>query len=363
MDSRRIFIMKLLFVILAVALVITVSPAGDPLNNEMWVHIGRGWRARRRTTTHHVYLICTSESLRILERGGDIRFAEPLNTISDTVIGFDKREEDDDEGPCESSCAPNVSFKTDAKRGLPSDSNHTLWERDMELPEGLDPTAMDDFMRNEIPQAEEIVWQVREGTDMNTAIIQSYQTPNAFSLGVAGLCGCTSLWIISRQGVYATHYWESISFRPDRIWKLNSKESTRSVFDRTVTEGLRNGIGAGAEIQQARLDPALLGDQNIRGYIVRPEKSCGKKPRVNGYSHWWKLIRSTVSEIIPALDPTIYPDRWRDIVYNRRDRNDMDLINRAYGHVLFKYDPDHNGKRKAALWVEHNAVPYHDDEW
>lgn len=63
-----------------------------------------------------------------------------------------------------------------------------------------------------------IVWQ-KQGSDINTAFIKKYGR-NAFSLGTMGLCGCTSMWIISRSGVYGTHYWESISFSPDNIVSL-----------------------------------------------------------------------------------------------------------------------------------------------
>ncbi|KAB8211917.1 hypothetical protein BDV34DRAFT_219134 [Aspergillus parasiticus] len=39
-----------------------------------------------------------------------------------------------------------------------------------------------------------------------------------YSTGMAHLSGSTTMYIISRKSVYATHWWENVSFNPDPIW-------------------------------------------------------------------------------------------------------------------------------------------------
>jgi hypothetical protein len=106
----------------------------------------------------------------------------------------------------------------------------------MELPKDGD---MKQFYRTELPEAVSIAWQVTTGNDMNTAIYQSLLDPKdpkkyaaAFSCGTMGLCGCTTLVVVSRKGVYATHCWESISFAPDEKWrKPKGKETDDEILN------------------------------------------------------------------------------------------------------------------------------------
>lgn len=102
-------------------------------------------------------------------------------------------------------------------------------------------------------------------------------------------------------------------------------------------------------------------DEDVRAYLVHPEMDC--RGRLDGYRSRWNKIKVEVGNIIPNLNPSTHPDRWAEPVYIRLDRDDNLLTKTAAGHVLFKFDPDHNGKKKAALWVEHNPTPVHDDEW
>lgn len=251
--------------------------------------------------------------------------------------------------------------------------NVTLEGRTMTLPS---EEGMDDFMLEEVPKADSFVWRAAAGDDMNTAILKTFDGPDnrdpatdkilPFSVGTSGLCGCTSLVIVSRKGVYATHYWENISFSPDPVWRLNTKEKIMEVFERTVTRPLREGEGTGDNQDQAKLDPTKLDDDNIRAYLVHPDRRCGPSSYLDGYRRQWDAIKTTVGEIIPALKPSAKddptPDRWKEIIYQRQEDDDI-LFTTAAGHVLFKFDPDHEGKKKAALWVEGQKEPYHDDSW
>jgi hypothetical protein len=273
-------------------------------------------------------------------------------------------EADYDSPPCPKSCAPRVSF-VDAAAGRRSlqelvlrDVNTSFIDkRQMTLPEG----SMDDFMRDEVPQAKSIVWKLPSGSDLNTSIKKPLGRL-AISLGTSGLCGCSSLWIISRTGVYASHWWESISFAPNKEWRLTTKETNTAVFMRTLI----NPLSAGAKTSsgtptQWKLDPADYDDDNIKAYLVHPNKNCYGKE--DGYRSQWDKIKKEVGNIIPSLNPETFPDRWVEPIYVRLDPDDPKLDLTAAGHVLFKYDPNHNGKKKAVLWVEANPIPIHDDEW
>jgi hypothetical protein len=93
-------------------------------------------------------------------------------------------------------------------------------------------------------------------------------------------------------------------------------------------------------------------------YLVRPQSThLGVS---DGYRNRWDSIKDVVGQIVPQLKDE---ERWKDIVYDRLDPDDQQLKFGANGKVLFKFDPDHEGKRKATLWVEANYVPYHDDVW
>ena len=274
---------------------------------------------------------------------------------------------------CERSCAPRVRF-VDEDAGLESRSVHALnaedssygpaiSQRDMTLPRA---GQMEEFMVKEVPKAVSIVWEIPKGNDLNTAMFKDFaRLP--FSLGTSGLCGCTSLWIISRKGVYATHYWESISFSPDDIWREPPEETDQSVFQRTVIHPLEHGeeTEKTKRLIQAKLDAGKIEDDTIRAYLVHPEGSCAEddEEAIDGYRSQWDQIKEKVGDIIPSLNPDTHGNRWEEIIYVRKDREDEDLFTTAAGRVLFKFDPKHEGRKKAVLWVEDREEPYHDDEW
>jgi hypothetical protein len=94
-----------------------------------------------------------------------------------------------------------------------------LLHRTMKLPK----TSMAAFYDREMRKSAgwmPIVWQSvgGRGTDFNTAMYTAIGANQAISLGVKHLCGCTTLVIISRTGVYMAHYWESIAFSLEPEW-------------------------------------------------------------------------------------------------------------------------------------------------
>lgn len=77
-------------------------------------------------------------------------------------------------------------------------------------------------------------------------------------------------------------------------------------------------------------------------------------------------IKQTVGQIIPPLAIAAGEDTnqfWTDIVYTRLGNTDARLDNTAAGKAIFKHDPNHEGQKKAALWVENDATDRHNDPW
>ena len=110
-------------------------------------------------------------------------------------------------------CSPPEYDASHYKRdGQERGDNDTLWKR-MILPPNRE--GMGQFMVDETgdDNAWPIVWKYRS-SDVNTASFEEFGDKE-FSFQTSLLRGCTVLAIISRRGVYITHYWESISFAPE----------------------------------------------------------------------------------------------------------------------------------------------------
>ena len=88
-------------------------------------------------------------------------------------------------------------------------------------------------------------------------------------------------------------------------------------------------------------------------------------------------MKDTVNEFVPTINtPPLPPppgtvpppgpapkNRWTEVKYDALNNGNPLLQTTARGRVLFKFDPNENGKKRAALWVEQNATPYHNDVW
>jgi hypothetical protein len=257
-----------------------------------------------------------------------------------------------------------VSFDIiELSRNVSSDP-HELAKR-MELPK----RSIGAFYRRELPlMSEPIVpdYETAYAPEMSTAVIKKFSSlgpGEQFSTGVSGLSGCTTMYIISRTGVYATHWWENVSFDPDAEWRDPPDQTNDDLFQTTVIDVIRNG-----GTYHPKLDASLIADDSIRAYLVRPtQTSLEAGPSDVGYPDQWQQIRDTVGDIIPALKDA---SRWKDCPYVALNNDDPRLFapSGTNGKSVFKYDPAHklgNGQttRKAALWVEDEIVPKHDDQW
>ena len=282
-------------------------------------------------------------------------------------------------------CSPRVYNAAQNRETL----NATLGRRTMTLPEGTQPSDMDTWMIKEMVPGlfTAIVWQNDvdgEAQDMATSVFEEFQVlkgsepidREAFSLGTEGLCGCTTLIIISRRAVYMAHYWESISFDPDEVW-LDHYGSEDNCFERTVIDGLTYGVKSGGSQEQVSLkgQASKIEDQYIKAYLIIPTESSNDV--VDGYRNRWNQLKGTVNKFVPTINTPPLPlspgtapppgpppkDRWTEVKYDALDNTSPLLENTARGRVLFKFDPNENGKKRAALWVEQNATPYHNDIW
>lgn len=221
---------------------------------------------------------------------------------------------------------------------------------------------MDEYMKKETGKTSyDIIWEKKvqgEPQDMATAVFAEYGR-KAFSFATGGLCGCTALFVISRRAVYVAHYWENISFSPDKAW-VDEYGDADNAFQQTVIKGLNDGVGRGQNPEQVSLKSKVnrIADDHVRAYLMIPTTNADEVE--DAYRDKWNLMKETVNGLIPRLRED---GRWTEIRYEALDSTDPMLSETAMGKVLFKFDPDHNGMKKAALWIERNPEPWHDDEW
>ncbi|QIX01237.1 hypothetical protein AMS68_006754 [Peltaster fructicola] len=249
--------------------------------------------------------------------------------------------------------------------GLYNEANGTdhasaLMRRVMQLPDGTDKLSMNEFMDVEIAKAAGVVFQNKAGSDFNTALLEDFAGA-AVSAGVTGLCGCTTLVILSRMGYFIAHYWESISFSPDPVWKFKDDQDA---FKKTIEIPLTQGAGGYMRRAHPRLGSAAssFSGDDVRAFLIKPSINIHSDP--NGYRWQWDKMKTIIGGILPALDPTQYASRWQEITYTKLDRDDAALDDTAAGRTLIKYDPDHpedSKRNKLTLWVEWQQV--YNDEW
>ncbi|KAH7413249.1 hypothetical protein BKA64DRAFT_771278 [Cadophora sp. MPI-SDFR-AT-0126] len=244
---------------------------------------------------------------------------------------------------------------------------------------------MPDFFDDEIPKWKPFV--LREAApkpkDLSASIIQDLTNLGTvkdkkgndvpvtqFSTGMTQLKGCTALYIISRKGVFAAHYWESVSFDPDKVWlttgvKAWTPEAKAQMFKTTVLDPLRN-----RSKYHPKLKKKILEDEYIKAYLIIPNQTWREAGASDtGYEDQWTEMQNMVNSIIPTLGKE---GRWTRIRYKLvTNPDDLGSRYKANGKNIFKYDsrhPDPDSKtggtqHKAALWVEDETIPYHNETW
>ncbi|KAL3473269.1 hypothetical protein BJX99DRAFT_200329 [Aspergillus californicus] len=242
--------------------------------------------------------------------------------------------------------------------------NATALRKQMELPD----EDMGVFYNKELPRVTERIVpdnhdDLDTAADMSTAVIKrftSIQKRKQYSTGTDGLSGCTTLYIISRRGVYATHWWENVSFAPDEEWRDPNTQTDEELFEETVLDLLRNG----GRFHPTRLDATAIEDNFIRAYVIRPTMTSEETEGDVGYTEQLRANRTTVGDLVPTLQDE---GRWTDIPYIVKEEEDLFAPGATAGRNLFKYDPSHRQQgesvKMAKLWVEGRRAPYHDDVW
>ncbi|KAL4968144.1 uncharacterized protein BDV14DRAFT_197371 [Aspergillus stella-maris] len=258
----------------------------------------------------------------------------------------------------DSKAASNVGF-------IRFECNSTSLQKRMTLPDGdignLNDKALPNLTEAIVPDG---YFSAPTTADLSTAVMKKFGSVGRrkkYSTGTSGLSGCTTMYVISRKGVYATHWWENLSFAPDPEWRGAGTSTDEELFQATVIDLLKDGGK-----YHPRLDARLIEDDYIRAYLLHPKQPHRELTDGSGYPDQWEKIRTTVGELVPKLQDR---SRWTGIPYKGLNADDENLFadGGTAGKNFIKYGPSHDfgGFRGALamLWVEGQSTPYHEDIW
>ena len=228
------------------------------------------------------------------------------------------------------------------------------------------PDTPDNWVRSEMQAIElagnEIVqYPQRMLTDANTAIFRPIGD-EAFSVGLQGLKGCVCLFTQSHRGVYATHYWETISFDPDE------EDRDGDFLQEKVLKPLRQGTTtrSGKSVLQAPL--AGLNARELVGaqaFFIAPISnlpSKGNPSRGDPFRAQLDRIKEVVGQIMEEAyeqegrPEGIQPITWiDDRLYPRPLKTPPSYGSGARGSVIWKFDPEQqeqNPRHLMKLWSD-----------
>jgi hypothetical protein len=164
------------------------------------------------------------------------------------------------------------------------------------------------------------------------------------------LIGCTTLIVVSPNGVYGSHHWEVPSFSPRKEDGVTTEAVT---FDTSVIAYLKS---SGADGLAAHAD-ALAGGY---AYILTPGRKLNGAPN---YRSKIPAMVAAIKEAVPdlAANPTVrtYIPLEGGSNDDGTDINPADvqlLEGTARGRVLFQYDPNNNGVRTMRLYFERTEI-------
>jgi hypothetical protein len=182
------------------------------------------------------------------------------------------------------------------------------------------------------------------------------------------------LIIVSKFGIYATHYWETIAFDPEQ-WDEEDQEDPLIRFERVLGSKMEQGVLG----QMAPLRGAVaLMDSSLRAFLFIPDEGAaevGQQAKQDPFRLQWNALKAKVGSIVPSL--WVQPENnymsplWKEIVYHPVQKEEVikeeghivshPLLDKARGRYLVQYDPDHNGKKKVTMWIE--KKPVYNFEW
>ena len=189
------------------------------------------------------------------------------------------------------------------------------------------------------------------------------------NMAVTGLYGCSSVVVLSKKGIYMSHFWERPSFT-----------GAKAVCDRQVLQPLKDGDGPQM--------PGLLALSQDNGifapssepatFIITPRKALDwddpddTRPQYPSQVDRIKaLLKSLIGGPAGSVEPTV-------LTYiAQRDPEDPHRKNRVSGKILFQYDPHQplppstDGKGcveprpqpMLRLWVAASGTPVFEKTW
>ncbi|KAK5001204.1 hypothetical protein LTR66_000082 [Elasticomyces elasticus] len=207
----------------------------------------------------------------------------------------------------------------------------------MELP-GNGADSLDRFMRDRTADAPNVVTVETDCTAVYSALGNS-----AVSWAVKGMCGCTSLIVVSERAVYFTHYYENLAF-------CSGIEGVPIKFKKLVLDALENGNEHQESLRGHATD--FRDQRGLAAFIMTPTEEDGVKL---DYRKRVKQLKEKVNDII-GITPEVVP-------YKPIDCTDEDVLGtNALGTALFQFDPRQNEMDPRALskvWIERREVYSH----
>lgn len=261
-----------------------------------------------------------------------------------------------------------------------------LAKRLMTLPLGTTDAQMNAFMVEEgaSPLKRVVVRNTR--VDKKTLLVNNAafsadpgrpRGGKAFSYSIDHLGGCTALAIVSETGIYAGHYWEDVGFNLDpEIALERGYRDQADAFQRSIIDALHTSVPGHTALAGAVADIIGRGD-NIKAFLMVPDEGPGGEE--HPYADAWAHMQAEIGMIIPRLQDTNDINRWQVVPYHpvqdeerefdevKTDANGDPWINydplddTFRGRMLIKYDPDHEGQRKLAVWIENTQ--YYNNMW
>jgi hypothetical protein len=172
----------------------------------------------------------------------------------------------------------------------------------------------------------------------------------AFEIGLKELIGCTTLIVVSPNGVYGSHHWEVPSFSPRKEDGVITEQVN---FDDEVISYLKSNSADGLAAHAEDLAGGVA-------YILTP----GRK--LNGAANYRSKIPAMVKaiqEAVPGLRSTPSVKTYIPLEGgSNEDGTDINptdvqlLEGTARGRVLFQYDPNNDGERTMRLYFERAEI-------
>ncbi|KAK5788404.1 hypothetical protein VI817_009362 [Penicillium citrinum] len=171
------------------------------------------------------------------------------------------------------------------------------------------------------------------------------------SWSVVNLYGCTSLILISKYGVYMSHYWQVPTFE-NQITKIDANgqeydtyEYNSDLFRNDVLDTMANGLpmtNTMTFVDKITVDLFTREDAETEAIIFTPQGF--NSPAVR-YPNQVGLIEDKVKELIPGTPVHRYA-YWNAGMPDQRipDESLVQDMSWTFGKVIVQYDPD-NGRK------------------